>query len=225
MYLKLSKKQVMCLCLIGILLTLGSGMLTFIFCKPYDLYIRLTDITWPPPPETILQSDIDVVYGVPMTIEIWNPSINSYVYTTPNRNLVDPQMEITLEENYTIWADYIFWIFITTHKIPPGITERSAIIDIVVQNYNASIPPAGKYVVRSGIAGYHHFNVTSYKITISHEITEHEINFDSTPTSWGKINPFYGKSVSIILWILSGGELVAIVYTYLRNRKKGKLIT
>jgi hypothetical protein len=225
MDLKLSQKQILCILALGFLLTLGSGTLTFIFCKPYDLYIRLTDITWPPPPGTILQSDIDAVYGVPMTIEIWNPSNETLYHTTPNMNLVDPQMEITLEEDYPVWADYTFVILFTNHTIEPGITELRGIIDIVVQNYNASIPPAGKYVVWSGIDGYHQFDVISYKTTIFHEITDYEISFECTPTSWGKINPFYRKLTPIILWALSGGEIAAIGHIYLRNRKKRKLIT
>ena len=212
---KLSQKQVVSLLVIGFLLTLGSGTLTFIFNQPYDLYIRLTDITWPPPPETILQSDIDVVYGVPMTIEIWNPSNETFYHTTPNMNLVDPQMEITLEEDYPVWADYTFVILFTNHTIEPGITELRGIIDIVVQNYNASIPPVGKYVIWSGIDGDPPFSFKSYKTTILHEITDYETNFENTPIGWGKTDPLYRKIAPIILWTLSGGELVTITIIYI----------
>ncbi len=223
MDLKLSQKQILCILVLGFLLTFGSGTLTFIFCKPYDLYIRLSEIAWPPPLDEIVQSEDRATFGVPMTFEIWNPSKKPYIYTTPNMNLLDLQMEIELEENYTAGAYYLFWIFVTEHTIKPGITERRAIMMVYIEKYNATIPPSGEYEVWAAIDGNPPFSFKSYKATILHEINDYEINFESTPVSWGKTNPLYRKIAPIILWTLSGGELVTITIIYMIKRKKKKL--
>lgn len=229
---KLSQKQVVSLLVIGFLLTLGSGTLTFIFNHPYDLYIRLTKITWPPDRflqgETIL-GEIYVSYSVDLTFEIWNPSKKTLVYNTPNSNLLDPRMEIKLNEDYYVSSGYSFGIFIMTHEINPGITERFGGMSIFVQGYNATIPPAGTYTVTTGIvddiSGEFPSSVKSYKAVIHQEYNESIIDYEQTPEKWGKINPFYRKLTPIILWVFSGGEIAAIGYIYLRNRKKGKIIT
>ena len=110
----------------------------------YNLYIRLIDISWPPTSEEIIQSDTYVGYGVPMVFELWNPTKKTYTFTTPNSNLLDPQMKIELDEDYPYLAGYLFWIIITTHEIEPGITVREAAMSIHIDNYNNSIPPSGK---------------------------------------------------------------------------------
>ncbi len=226
MVLKLSQKQVVSLLVIGFLLTLGSGTLTFIFNHPYDLYIRLTDVIWPPERflqgETIL-GEIYVSYAVDLTFEIWNPSKKTLVYTTPNSNLLDPQMEIRLEEDYYISSGYSFGIFISTHEIKPGITYRIGAIGIYVEGYNATIPPAGTYTIMTGIVDSisgEPPSIISYQTVIHHEYNESIIDYEQTPEKWGEINPFYRKIAPIILWALSGGEIAVIVYIYLRKRKK-----
>ncbi|MCG3224196.1 MAG: hypothetical protein H7647_06995 [Candidatus Heimdallarchaeota archaeon] len=221
---KLSQKKIVCLLVIAFLLTLGSGTLIFIFNHPYDLYIRLTDITWPPPLDEIVQGENRVTFGVPMTFEIWNPSKKPYTYTTPNMNLLDPQMGIELEENYTAGAYYLFWIFITEHTIKSGISERIAIMMVYIEKYNATIPPSGEYEVWAAIDGNPPFSFKSYKTTILHEINDHETNFENTPIGWGKTDPLYRKITPTILWTLTGGELVTITIIYVIKRKKNKLV-
>ncbi len=223
---KLSQKKIVCLLVIAFLLTLGSGTLIFIFNHPYDLYIRLTDITWPPDRfiqgETMV-GEIYVSYGVDLTFEIWNPSKKTLVYNTSNSNLLDPQIEIILKEYYPISSGYVFWIHLTTHEIKPGITERFGGMGISVRDYNATIPPAGTYTVWAGIVDSisgEPPSIISYKTVIHHEYNESIIDYEQTPEKWGKINPFYRKLMPIILWTLSGGELVTIVIIYMIKREK-----
>ena len=142
MKLKLSNIQVFVVLLLVFSVTLGSGILISVFDnKPFDLYIRITEITWPPPSEFTLQSDTDVVYSVLMVCEIWNPSDTTFSYYTMNLNLVDPQMEIELKEDYSAYAFYGFWMFPNTHEIKPGITEIQAGLNLRVEIYNDLNPP------------------------------------------------------------------------------------
>ena len=225
--MKVSYKQITIMLLIGFFITSVSGSLVSIFDnKPYDLYIRITEITWPPPSEYILQSETEVGYDIPLVCEIWNPSETTYVHHTPNRNLVDPQMEIKLKENYPAEAGYIFWIFSTTHEIKPGITERKAIIAINIKNYNDSTPPIGTYTTWVGIVGESElygeppFTYKSYKTVIKQNRFGSTINSEATPWNWGQITSFKYRLATILLWTFSGGELIAIVYLWRKSRKK-----
>ncbi|MHA1202178.1 MAG: hypothetical protein ACTSQ4_06635, partial [Candidatus Heimdallarchaeaceae archaeon] len=132
---------------------------------------------------------------------------------------------IELEENYTTGAYYLFWIFITEHTIKPGISERRAIIMLYVEKYNATIPPSGEYEVWAAIDGDSPFSFKSYKTTILHEIADYETNFENTPIGWGKTDPLYRKIAPIILWTLSGGELVTITIIYIIKREEKELET
>ena len=224
--MKVFYKQITFILLLGFFITSGSGTLTSVFDnKPFDLYIRITEITWPPPSEYTLQSETEAGYDIILVCEIWNPSKITYIHHTPNLNLIDPQMEIELKEDYPIWADYTFWIFLTTHEIRPGVTEKKAIIDITVRNYNDSSPPTGTYTVWGGIVGNHElygdppFTCKAYKTIIKHNRFRSKISYEAAPWNWGKNTSFKYRLVTIFLWAFSGGELIAVVFFWRKNKK------
>jgi len=234
MNFKLPSRYFFLILFICSVLTLGGGTIIYKVNKPFDLYIKLTEITWPPEYfrqwETILGEKY-ISYGVDFTFEIWNPSKKTLVYSTGNSNLLDPQIEIELEENYYISSGYIFRIELTTHEIKPGITERFGGMGITVRDYNATIPPAGTYTVWAGIvdddfiSGEPPFPVRSYKTIIYHDNNDNKIENENTPKKWGEIIPFYRKLGPSLLWTLAGGELIAIVYFYRTIHRKKKMET
>ena len=65
-----SYQRILILLLIIFIITSGIGILVSTVYRPFNLYIRLNEITCPPPQEEILQSETNVLYGVPMTFEI-----------------------------------------------------------------------------------------------------------------------------------------------------------
>ncbi|NPD88905.1 MAG: hypothetical protein HGN29_09270 [Asgard group archaeon] len=226
MKLRLSNKQVVIILLLVFFTTLSSGILTSVFDnKPFDLYIRIKEITWPPPSEFTLMSDVEVVFWVPMVCEIWNPSDTTYIHHTGNANLVDPQMKIKLKKDYPASAGYIFWIYLTKHEIKPGLTEIQAGLDVTINFYNASTPPIGTYTTWVGIVdepelyGEPPFTFKSYKTVLKKNRFGYSINPEATPWNWGKITSFKYRLVTVLLWAFSGGELIAIMYFYRTNRE------
>jgi len=209
---------------------LVAGTLVFTLAPPDNeaniIYIRLIDITWPPPPELIIQSETYVSYDVPMVFELWNPSKTTYTYTTGNSNLLNPQMKIVLADNYSFVTGYIFWIFITTQTIPPGVTVREAAITVSINVYNDTIPPVGDYTVWAGIVGapesYGHppFTYKSYKTVIYQTSNDSTIEYSSVPKNWGKTFLRYWEYLPALFWSLSGVELLIVVYILVRNYLK-----
>jgi hypothetical protein len=223
---RISYKRILSIIFALFIISSILGIMVSSLYRPYDLYVRIIDITWPPPSHLIVQSDDDVLYGVPMEVEVWNPSKKTINYSTPNLNLVDPHMEILLEDDLPWRVAYISWIMLTHHEIKPGITIRNTGIDIIIDDYTSNIPPAGKYTAWVGIDGEPElhgtppFNFQSYKVVINHNYVSNEIKFKHTPKKWGKIYPMYRKLNLILIWGLTGGELIAFIYFY---RKKLKI--
>jgi hypothetical protein len=224
--MKVSYKQITAILIIGFFLTSVCGSLVSIIDnKPFDIYIRITEKTCPPPSEYTLQSEVDVGYFVPMVCEIWNPSEITYIYHTQNLNLIDPQMEIKLKKDYPIWASYTIWFFPNTHEIKPGVTEKEAGLTISVRNYNDSIPPAGTYTTWVGIVdepelhGEPPFTFKSYKTVLKKYRFGYTINSEATPWNWDQITSFKYRLVAVLLWAFSGGELVAVIVFWRKNRK------
>ncbi len=204
-----------------------SGVLVFTLVPPSGkanvIHIRLIDVTWPPPPELIHIGDTYATFDVPMVFQMWNPSTTTFEYTTGNSNLLDPQMTIELDEDHSYTAGYLFWIFITKHKIEPGITTKDAIMSVTIYHYNDSILPLGMYTIWSGIVGNPElygnppFTFKSYQSTINQGYGSFEIEHEITPKNWGKINPAF---LPIFLWSCSGVELAAILYVVVKQYKK-----
>ncbi|MHA1199064.1 MAG: hypothetical protein ACTSQF_06915 [Candidatus Heimdallarchaeaceae archaeon] len=223
---KVSYRQIFATLIICFIATSVTGLIFTVietYDKPFDIYVRLTDISWPPSPDLISQKETRVTYGVPMVFEIWNPSKKTYEHTTGNMNLLDPQMKLILEEGYTYVAGYIFWIFITTHEIKPGITVREAYISVQINVYNDTAPPSGNYTVWAGIDGEPEINgdppftFKSYKTVIYQEYNSSTIEYAPVPDNWGTIYPSF---LPILLWSFSGVELMAIVYLLIRVYKR-----
>ena len=209
-----------------LIVTIGAGFLVVFIEKPHTLYIRITDVVWPPPDYTIGENYTS--YYIHMLCEIWNPTKRTLTHHTPNSNLLDPHMEIKLKENYTATSGYAYWIYITTHKIKPGISKLVTIMFIDVTNYNSSVPPEGNYTIWSGIDGnpelYGHpqFNYTSYNTTILHTSSGNSFAFEPTPDNWGEVEWYDRELALIIIWTLAGGEGVVIVVLLVKNVKKKK---
>lgn len=231
MFLELSKKRILAILIIGFVLTLSAGTLLYGIQRPYNLYIRLKSISWPP--ALVIQGNtsesIYTEFGFALSFEIWNPSKREYVFTTGGSNLLDPQMKIELEENYPVRADYVFWMIITTHVIESGITERPGSIGFVVWNYNDTLPPAGKYTIWAGIIDDAYlystprFSYKSYETVLYDHYNDSEIDYGFTPSSWGKILPSYRKTAPSLLWSLAGGDLLVLFHFYWINiRQKEK---
>ncbi|MCE7740376.1 MAG: hypothetical protein KAU62_18450 [Candidatus Heimdallarchaeota archaeon] len=231
MFLKLSKKRILAILIIGFVLTLSTGTLLYGVQRPYNLYIRLKSISWPPCRYTQGNTSeyIYTNFGFDLTFEIWNPSNREYVFGTGNSNLLDPQMKIELEENYPVSSGYGFWIFITIHVIKPGLTERPGSMGILVRNYNDTLPPAGKYIIWAGIIDSAHlystprFSYKSYETVLYDHYNDSEIDYGFTPSSWGKILPSYRKTALFLLWSLAGGDLIVLFHFYwISMRQKDK---
>ncbi len=229
MRFKVSSKQIMITLILCLIVTSVTGLVFSLiepYDEPYNLYIRLTDISWPPSPDHTSQKETYVTYGVPMVFELWNPSNKTYVHSTPHSNLLDPQMKIKLDENYTFDAGYMFWIHLSTHEIRPGVTVKEAIMSVQINVYNESIPPSGNYTVWAGIVGDPElygippFNYTFYKTVIYQDYNDSIIEYAPVPENWGAIFPSYWKHLPTLLWSFSGVELTAIVYLLIRNYKK-----
>ncbi len=225
----LSFKLIIIVLVISLLMTLGTSILVTVMVKPYTIHIRIVDVVWPP--EGYIVGDDYIDYSVYMLCEIWNPSKKTLTHHTPNSNLLDPQMEIELKENFTTISGYLYWIHLTTHKIKPGVSKSTLIMFLGISNYNLTIPPEGNYTVWSGIVwnpeqyGDPPFNFTSYKTIVHHNQSESYLEFEPTPENWGEID-FYDRELALaIFWTLTGGELVTITIISIIKRKKKKLET
>ncbi|MBY8999920.1 MAG: hypothetical protein KGD64_03310 [Candidatus Heimdallarchaeota archaeon] len=223
----LSFKQIIIVLVISLLMTLGTSILITLMVNPYTVHIRIVDAVWPP--EVYIVGDDYIDYDIYMLCEIWNPSKKTLTHHTPNSNLLDPQMEIELSDNYTYVTGYFSWIHLTKHKIEPGVSLSIIVMFFSISNYNLTIFPEGNYTVWSGIVGNPEqygappFNFTSYKTIMHHNQNESYLEFEPTPENWGEID-FYDRDLALtIFWTLTGGELVTITIIYIIKRNKKKL--
>jgi len=211
MNLYLTSKHTVIFVLICFIVTLGVGITTTVVSRPDDLYIRITDITWPPTDYS--QGETWVAYYLLISCEIWNPHNYNLSIWTPNRNLLDPDMIANLEEDFPITAGYRSLPVIWLHNITAGITNGDSSLSISVENYNKTIPPTGKYTFWVGIDGNQPLKVKTFNLIIKHDSSS-KIRYERVPWYWGTTSAFHRNLFSILLWLISGIELTVIVYFY-----------
>ena len=121
-------------------ITLTSGILVSILDRPYFVHVRFKEMIWPPPSSEIRQSDSHVGYTIHALFEMWNPYKKTFAHHTPHSNLLDPQMEVEFEENYTATSYYIYLIVLSTYKIRPGMGALNVTMYLSIIGYNDSYP-------------------------------------------------------------------------------------
>ena len=94
-----------------------------------------------------------------------------------------------------------------------------------VEVYNDLNPPTGTYAVWVGIVdkpeltGEPPFTYKSFSTVIKHNGQRSTINPEATPWNWGKITSFKYRLITVLLWAFSGGELVAVMVFWSKDRK------
>ncbi len=167
-------------CLVSLVILLPLNIVSFTYPK---YYTRITEISLYPDSH---HDGYGMNFFFVLTVEIWNPQINSVALTTGNIQLLYSKSDVSfVNSSLSYVIGEIVSPAIRTHKLEPGLTLKNSTINLIIYGWNDSFLPEGlyifwKYINASPESNNHlrtYLNVTQTNMTLFE---------DPLPKNWGK---------------------------------------